>query len=94
VVNQLAAHPDPGSPSTITVLVDGLAVDDGQAVRPVVGQGRDYFLTFQEVRTIFIDSGLYGEARWVDAQASGAPEDEDPTRSLWPTTLSGRGWTG
>jgi len=68
-------------------------VDDGQAARPVVGQRRDYFLTFQEVRTIFIDSGLYGEARWVDAQASGAPEDEDPTRRRWPTTLSGPGWT-
>ena len=58
---------------SITVLVDGLAVDDGQPARPVVGQRRDYFLMFREVRTIFIDSGLYGEARWVDAQASGAP---------------------
>ncbi len=93
MVNQPAAHPDPSPPSTITVLVAGLAVDDGQAARPVVGQRRDYFLTFREVRTVFIDSGLYGDARWVDTQASGAPEDEDPTRSLWPTTLSGPGWT-
>lgn len=82
-----------GAAGSITVLVTGLAVGDGQARPPVVGERRDYFLTFQEVRTIFIDSGLYGEARWVDAQASGAPEDEDPTRSLWPTTLSGPGWT-
>jgi len=93
VVNQPAAHSDPSPPSTITVLVAGLAVDDGQAARPVVGERRDYFLTFREVRTIFIDSGLYGEARWVDTQASGAPEDEDPTRRRWRTTLSGPGWT-
>jgi len=88
----LIVHPDPASPSTITVLVAGLAVDDGQAARPVVEERRGYFLTFHEVHTIFIDSGLYGEARWVDTRASGAPEDEDPTRSLWPTTLSGPGW--
>jgi len=92
-MNQPAAHPDPASPSTITVLVAGLAVDDGQARPPVAGERRDYFLTFHEVRTIFIDSGLYGEARWVDAVATGAPSAEDPARRWWPTTLSGSGWT-
>jgi len=68
-------------------------VDDGQAARPVVGERRGYFLTFQEVRTIFIDSGLYGEAQWIDAVATGAPDTPDPTRARWPTTLSGPGWT-
>lgn len=74
------------------MLVTGLAVGDGQARRPVVGERRDYFLTFSEVRTIFVDSGLYGEARWVDAVAVGARRLEH-TASTWWVPLVGPGWT-
>jgi len=81
-----------GAAGSITVLVTGLAVGDGQARPPVVGEHRDYFLTFQEVRTIFIDSGLYGEARWVDAVATGARRLEH-TATTWWVPLSGPGWT-
>jgi len=92
-MTQLPTPRDLVTPLTITLLVNGLAVDDGQAARPVVGERRGYFLTFREVRAIFIDSGLYGEARWVDAEATGAPSTEDSTRTVWRTTLSGPGWS-
>lgn len=81
-----------GNSGTITVLVTGLAVSDGQAKPPVVGERRDYFLTFEEVRTIFVDSGLYGEARWLDAEAVGARRIEH-TATTWWVPLAGPGWS-
>lgn len=81
-----------GAAGSITVLVNGDAVGDGQALPPVVGQRRTYHLAFHEVRTIFIDSGLYGEARWVDTLATEHRQD-DHGASIWRTLLSGPGWT-
>ena len=81
-----------GATGSITVLVNGIAVGDGEALVPVVGERRDYHLVFHEVRTIFIDSGLYGEARWVDAVAEeGHQVEHRPT--TWWIPLSGPGWT-
>ncbi len=78
--------------SSITVPVAGVAVGDGQAQPPVVGERRDYFLTFHEVRTIFIDSGLYDDARWIEAVEADTRKLEH-TRSTWRTTLRGDGWS-
>lgn len=77
---------------SITVLVTGITVGDGQALPPVVGEQRDYHLSFHEVRTIFIDSGLYDEARWVDAVATEGHQ-VGPGPAAWRIPLSGPGWT-
>ncbi len=74
------------------MLVNGIAVGDGEALPPVVGEHRDYHLVFHEVRTILIDSGLYGEAHWVDTVA-GVGHQVDYRPSTWWIPLSGPGWT-
>lgn len=75
---------------SITVLVNGIAVGDGQAVPPVIGERRTYHLVFREVCTIFIESGLYGEARWVDAVAAQGRQ-VGPGPATWRNPLSGPG---
>lgn len=80
------------TPGSITVRVGGIAIGDGEALPPVVGERRDYHLSFHEVRTIFIDSGLYDEARWIDVVAAQGHQVSPGTTS-WSTPLSGPGWT-